>query len=333
VKSFSERSPQRVALAGIVVGALALAFALNFNRLIHSGTTYHADLANAAGLVTGDVVRVSGVDVGELTGIKLHGDRVRISFTVRSNVALPDQTHADVGVLSPLGTEYLALDPAGSGRLAAGAVIPLSRTSVPFTLVGAFEKAGSLASHVDLGTVTKALRAVNRATAERAPTHAALTGLAQLSTTIAKHQAQLATLLRYGDRVTSLLDTRRAALVNIMGQGDEVLQVLATRRAAIAQLLTAVRRLDHQVSSLLTKNRATLGPLLHDLDTITGVLDKNGDALGKAIPLLAAFDRYAANATGSGPFVDLYAPTLLIPDNIVKQCSAPSTRTSNGCRP
>jgi hypothetical protein len=53
--------------------------------------------------------------------------------------------------------------------------------------------------------------------------------------------------------------------------------------------------------------------------------------------VLAAFSRYAANTTGSGPFPDVSVPTLLIPDNLIDQCSRsgafPSINPQVGCRP
>ena len=53
------------------------------------------------------------------------------------------------------------------------------------------------------------------------------------------------------------------------------------------------------------------------------MLAKDSNDFGQAIPILAAFSRYAANTTGSGAFVDVAVPTLLVPDNLAVQCSAP----------
>ena len=65
------------------------------------------------------------------------------------------------------------------------------------------------------------------------------------------------------------------------------------------------------------------------------VFDSND--FGQAIPVLAAFSRYSANSTGSGAFVDVSVPTLLVPDTLSVQCSAagayPSTNPQVGCRP
>ena len=56
---------------------------------------------------------------------------------------------------------------------------------------------------------------------------------------------------------------------------------------------------------------------------MSAVLAKDSNDFGQAIPVLAAFSRYSANTSGSGAFVDVAVPTLLIPDNLAVQCSAP----------
>ena len=53
----------------------------------------------------------------------------------------------------------------------------------------------------------------------------------------------------------------------------------------------------------------------------------------RMIPGLAAFTRYSANVTGSGPFADFVAPTLVVPDNLIAQCSKlGALDPQRGCR-
>lgn len=335
MKRFADLKPIPLAVAGIVVGVVAVGVTLNINAIFGTAETYYADLGAATSLVKGDVVRVSGVDVGTVSGLGLEGDHVRLTFTVERSVHLPAQTRLDVGVLSPLGNEYVALHPQGSGRLDPGATIPVERTTVPLTLVDAFSQAGTVAGQIDVAQVRQALEAVKAATAV-APATAkqALEAVTQLSQTVADHQAELHQLLRSGQQVTGVLDQRRTQIVDVVQQGDQILQVLAARKTAISTLLTSITTLDRQLSELLSKDRSEVTPLLTNLRTIGAVLAKNDAALGKAIPALAAFDRYAANANGSGPFTDLLAPTLLIPDNVIAECAQPGkTTASAGCTP
>ncbi|HET7522966.1 MAG TPA: hypothetical protein VFJ79_02365, partial [Acidimicrobiales bacterium] len=73
--------------------------------------------------------------------------------------------------------------------------------------------------------------------------------------------------------------------------------------------------------------------MLSNLQAVSAFLAKDSSNLGEAIPLLAAFTRYSANVTGSGPFADFVAPTLVVPDNLIAQCAKLGTLDpQRGCR-
>jgi hypothetical protein len=62
------------------------------------------------------------------------------------------------------------------------------------------------------------------------------------------------------------------------------------------------------------------------------MLARDSTDIANTFPLLTAFDRYVANVTGSGPFGDFVLPTLLIPDNVIKQCAKPGAINAlTGC--
>jgi hypothetical protein len=49
--------------------------------------------------------------------------------------------------------------------------------------------------------------------------------------------------------------------------------------------------------------------------------------------LLAAFDRYAANATGSTNFGHVITPALLVPDNALLECFNQGAQNGKVCKP
>jgi hypothetical protein len=84
----------------------------------------------------------------------------------------------------------------------------------------------------------------------------------------------------------------------------------------------------------LAAHQVQVGPLLSDLQTVSGVLAKDGNNIEAAIPLLTAANKYLANVTGSGAFGDFVMPAALIPDNIIAQCSKPgAVNPVTGCNP
>jgi phospholipid/cholesterol/gamma-HCH transport system substrate-binding protein len=321
---FKERNQKRMGAITIIVVVALVFLALNFAKLpfFNNDATYHADFVNAGTLVTGDIVTVAGVHQGLVTKIALHGNRVRVTFTVNKSLRLGIDTGAAVKVLTPIGQEYVELEPAGPGRLTSSSVIPASRTSIPDTLIGDFNTLGSEAGRYNLRQLAKALEATGQ-TFGAVPASAAasaLSGIARFSQILADRESQLETLVSQGANLTGVLNQRSGELVALVGQGDLVLKVLNARRTAIQQLLATTTSLSQNLSEIIDSNRSQISTLLTNLQTVSAVLAKDSTSLADAIPVLSAFDRYAANASGSGPFVDSVIPTSLIPDNIVAEC-------------
>lgn len=337
MKTFRERNPLTVALVCALVLAVVVVGAINFGRLplVSHNTTYRAEFADAAGLTTGDEVTVAGVDVGVVTGLSLDHTVVQVTFTVDAGTALGSRTGAAARVLNPLGTEYLALLPAGGGHLQASRPIPLQRTHVPSTLVGDLNQLAAQSQQIDIHQLEQAIAATSATLSgtSSATTRAALDGLASVSQAIGSQQAQLATLLDQAQQLTAVVNAHSAQLVDLMGQANLFFQVLRRRSAAIGILLQATDQLAQQITRLLSTNRAQLAPLLADLQTVTGVLAKDRGSLQRAIPLFASFSGYAANVTGQGPFGEFVMPGVLIPDNVIKQCAEQASPGTGGLAP
>ncbi|MGI8492621.1 MAG: MCE family protein [Acidimicrobiales bacterium] len=338
MKRFRERNQTIVGLitGGILLAAALLAINVSKLPLINNDVAYHADFANAAGLESGDLVTIAGVKVGTISGLSLRGDRVRVTFKVAGGTKLGSTTEAVGKVLTPVGQEYMELVPSGGGRLEAGGVIPTSRTHIPATLISNLYQLTQQTEQINLPQLVQALNTTT-ATLQGTPssaTAAALSGLARFSQILADRQQQLATLVNDGAQLTGVLSQRSGELVDLIGQSDLVLKVLDQRRQAIKALLDSTSSLSQQLTSLLANNRPQLTALLANLQTVSAVLAKDDTTIGNALPLLAAFDRYTANATGSGPFADLAVPTMLIPDNVIAQCGAKAPFDPTfGCRP
>lgn len=338
MKRFRERNRAAVGAVGVIVVLLLIIGALQFQNLplIHNNTTYQANFASTGGLANGDIVTIDGVKVGSISSMALDGDRVRVNFTV-SGVKLGSNTSAAAKVLSPVGTEYMELSPSGPGNLTRP--IPESRTSIPYNLVTDLSGLGNEIEHYNIPQLEKALNVGSQDLngTPSSETTSAFDGLARMSNVIGNEGQQLAEIVTQGAGLSGVLSERSHQLYDLFGQANLVLSVLQQRKTAITQLLQSTSSLSQEITSILSVNRPELTVLLQNLQTVSAILAKDSNDFGKAIPILAAFSRYAANSTGSGPFLDVALPTLLIPDNLAKQCSAkgayPSSNPQVGCRP
>ena len=335
MRKFRERNLYAVAGISLVVLIVAAYLALNFSKLplISNQTTYQADLATAAGLSKGDVVTIAGVRVGAVTNLQLHGGVARVSFTVSGGPRLGNQTRLDAKVLNPVGVEYLELTPDGPGHLRSP--IPIERTTVPGTLVGDLNQLTTQTQQTNLDQVVRSLQVITQTVGANTPaeTKAALDGVAELSAVFAAKQDEVGQLVVQSDKLANTLNSNSSQLVSLLGEADVVLQVLNQRKAAIDNLLSTTTALTQRLDHLVLDDRSVLDPLLSNLQTVSASLASDSGDLGRAIPLLAAFARYSANVTGSGPFADVVAPGLVIPDNLIAQCAKlGALDPQRGCR-
>jgi phospholipid/cholesterol/gamma-HCH transport system substrate-binding protein len=336
MKRFSERNRVAIALIGSALLVLLTFVAINFSKLplINHHTTFGAAFANSAGLTLGDPVAIAGVDVGNVTGMGLSGSHVLVTFTVQDGISLGQRTSAAAKVLTPLGQEYLNVQPAGPGHLPAGAVILEKRTAETQTIVSTVSNGATAVKGINLAQLERAIGVTDQ-DLEAVPagtTSAMLKGLAHLSNVIGSRSSELAQLVQNVSQLSGTLAQHGNQIFMLLGQGDQVLQVLNERHAAIEQLLTSTASLTTQLQSLLAAHQAQVTPLLNDLETVSSVLAKDGGDLAAAIPLLAAANRYLANVTGSGTFGDFVLPAALIPDNVVAGCAKPgATNSVTGC--
>jgi phospholipid/cholesterol/gamma-HCH transport system substrate-binding protein len=321
---FRERNPIPIAIGGILVIVLLLVGTFNLTKLplpfLPKRTTYQAAFAQAAGIERDNEVRVAGVRVGSVTGVKLDVEhkQVLVTFRVDKGIALGDQTTAAVKLKTLLGTKYMELVPAGGGTLDTHNPIPLSRTTVPFQIYDAFNQFSDTLEDVDTEQLGKALDVLAETFRDsKGNARSALTGLSALSKTIASRDAQLRTLLAGTKKVTAALAARDSELTKLIGDADLVMQVVLARRQIISKLLDDTAKLAAQLTSLVRDNRAEVDPLLDHLHSVVNVLKANLGPLDKAVASLGPFARYTTNATGNGTWLDVYSENLVISDQIL----------------
>ncbi|HEV2889632.1 MAG TPA: MlaD family protein [Frankiaceae bacterium] len=321
--SFREKNPIPIGIAGIVAIVLLLVGSFNLDKLPIPGLggqrEYTAAFTQAAGIAAENEVRVAGVRVGSVTGVKLDlpGKRVLVTFEVK-DVDLGDRTKAAIKLKTLLGTKYLELTPEGSGELAEGSVIPVERTTVPFQIYEAFNELSDTIDDVDTAQLAKALDVLSETFRDtKGNARSALTGLSALSRTIASRDAELRQLLASTKTVIAALAARDGELTRLITDADLVMQVVLQRRQAISALLDDTARLSRALTDLVRDNRAVVDPLLHNLHNVVEVLKDNLSSLDKSVAALGPFARYATNAVGNGTWLDVYSENLVVSDEML----------------
>ncbi|MFC9327636.1 MCE family protein [Kitasatospora sp. NPDC057015] len=325
-----ERNPVLVGAAGLLLLALAGSAAYNADALplVGGGTAYQADFTEAAGLRTGNEVRVAGVKVGRVTAVALDGDRVKVTFKVR-DTWIGDASTAAIGIRTLLGEKYLAVDPLGSAEQDPDTRIPLTRTTSPYDVSKALDGLGQTLGALDTGKISESFAAIAdtfRNTPESV--RGAVDGLSALSRTVADRDEQLARLLAGSWRLTTTLADQNGSFEALLTDGDLLLGELRRRRDAVHALLTGTRDLSAQLAGLVRDEDRQLAPTLDALDRVTGVLRANQAGLDQALALAGPYYRLVGNTLGSGRWFDSYLCGL-VPRNYLPAGTQPET----GCMP
>jgi phospholipid/cholesterol/gamma-HCH transport system substrate-binding protein len=191
------------------------------------------------------------------------------------------------------------------------AVIPVSRTSSPYSLS---EAVGDLATDIQ-GTNTETLNlsldtlsaTLNQIAPQLGP---AFDGLTRLSQALNGRNQTLGELLKGAAGVTGILSERSQQLNTLILNADDLLSVLVARRQAIVRLLASTSAVAKQLSGLVHDNEAKLATSLQKLNSVTAMLEKNRDNIAKALPGLAKYQLAQGETVSSGFYYNPFIPNL-----------------------
>ena len=77
----------------------------------------YADFSSASGLDPGSEIEIAGVQVGQVTDVRLIGTRAQVTLNLRNDIQLQEDAIASIQTKGLLGGRYLVITPGGSDRL------------------------------------------------------------------------------------------------------------------------------------------------------------------------------------------------------------------------
>ena len=313
-KPFSSRNPTTIGAIGLVLIVVLLWASFNAASLpiIGGGKTYSAYFTDDAGLRANDEVRMAGVKVGKVDSIGLHGNQVKVVFTIK-NGWVGDESIVTIKLKTLLGAKYLSVDSIGGKQQNRHHTIPVSRTVSPysFDIYKDFTTLTNTINDIDTTQLASALDTLSSAFSQTPQSvKTVLNGLSRLSTTIASRDASLKQLLSQANVVTGTLAQRDTELQKLFNDGGLILEELNARRDQIHQLLINTTALSIQLEGLVSDNQKTIGPLLDSLQQILATLNANQASLDQGLALLGPFYRVFNNTIGNGRWFDNYICNL-----------------------
>ena len=309
----------RSGFIGLVLIVLIIAVGLTPERLVSWATTIHyqALFSEAGGIAAGNNVLVSGVKVGTVSDVSLQEGDALVTFGANGKVRLGSQTTAHIRTGSLLGARVLTLEPAGSGRMHPSDVIPLSRTSSPYSLSEAVSDLTTNLAATSTNTLNQSLDALSATIDQIAPQLGpTFDGLTRLSRAINSRGETLDTLLKSAADVTGILSGHSQQVNSLILDGNVLLEVLVQRRNAISQLLANVSAVAKELSGLVADNENKLKPTLDRLNSVAAMLEKNRDNIAKALPGLKKYEFTVGESVSNGFYYNAFVPNLAIPELI-----------------
>ena len=301
---------------GAVLIALVILVGLSPERLISWATNvrYQALFSEAGGLAVGNPVTVSGIKVGTVSKVALQQGDALVTFTIKGNIPLGSETSAHIRTGTLLGERMLALESAGGGTMHPMALIPVSRTSSPYSLTEAVSDFTTDTAGTNTATLNQSLdtlsATLDQIAPQLGPTFDAVT---RLSRTLNGRNKTLGDLFKSASDVTGVLSERSQQVNKLILNSDDLLRVLVARRQEIVDLLANTSAVSKQLTGLVHDNESKLAPTLERLNSVLAMLEKNRDNISKALPGLAKFEITVGEAISSMYAYSAFVPNLLIP--------------------
>ena len=311
-------APMALGVVGSIALIAVLLIAVGAPRVAYQARTgaYVAEMANASGLAPGDPVYVAGVPAGQIGTIDLAGDHVRIGFRLDSAQQLGNRTTATVRLRTLLGKRFLDVMPAGVPD--SGTVIPLARTTVPYSLDEVGRKAENAAAGVDQQALTAAMHTVNEAIPDdNTDLRTALAGISSATGVFAQNGGKIDELLRISRSLTDMLVRQNDTLAATAGNAAHIVSALAARRAELGQIVTNLTALLHQLAAVYSAKGQDFSDVVTQLGAVTATLKANVDRIDQTLTKLPPAIRAVTNATGNGNWADVNSPSLVMPDNLL----------------
>jgi phospholipid/cholesterol/gamma-HCH transport system substrate-binding protein len=298
---------------GFVLIVLVIAVGLSPDQLIERATMvrYQAHFADAGGLVARDDVAVSGMKVGAVQDIVLGNGDALVTFTVKGAVRLGSDTTAHIRTGSLLGQRVLALESTGNYAMHPMDVIPLTRTSSPYSLTDAVSDLTTDAAGTDTDSLNHSLQTLSTTLDQIAPQLGpAFDGVTRISQTLNGRNRSLGELLKGAADVTKILSQRSQQVNALILNADDLLKVLMDRRQEIVELLNNTSAVAKQLEAVVHDNESKLAPTLTKLNSVTEMLEKNRDSLSKALPGLAKYQITAGETVSTGYYYTAFVPNV-----------------------
>ena len=262
----------------------------------HHRDTYYAALSNAESLIAKDDVKIAGVTVGQVHGIRVKQGKAIVKFSLDHNIHLRGATAAGMRFQNVIGAKYLYLYPSSDGPvLPKGATLTneVASADVGNFLIdlGGFLRALNPA---DVNAFTRSI--VTALNDNQAKVSSLLDNTATVSQTLGGLDTNIAHIVDNLTTVLTSLQSRDGDLATVIDRLASVSADLATRNDVIDNVIANFTTVNGDLSKLVDSNKVNVDQLTANLQVIADTLKAHTAELNQ--------DLHTASA-GLAPYIEI----------------------------
>jgi phospholipid/cholesterol/gamma-HCH transport system substrate-binding protein len=256
------------------------------NITFQKTTTYKAVFSDVAGLLSATDVRIAGVKVGEVKGIKVFQQKqAEVTFDVDKNIRIPSSSRAEIKYLNLVGGRFLTLEEGpGSAILPKNGVIPITQTKPALdlnVLLNGFKPLFQALNPPDVNRL--AFEIIETLQGEGGTLNDLLIRTASLTNTLADKDQLIGDVISNLNTVLATVDARDNELDQLIVQLQRLFAGLSIDRQAIGDSLSGIDVLTGDLSGLLQDIRPALKPDIDHLGSVAAQLNSQKNDLTKQL--------------------------------------------------
>lgn len=285
-----------------------LAFTIGNVHLFRKTYALSATFDDVTGLLPDDNVKIAGVVVGKVSGVKIVKGRARVSFSVRSSVRLPTDSEAAVRWRNLLGQRYVYLYPGSSSTIIAhGGSVARSRSVVD--LGELFNRLGPIVAAIDPKDVNTFLDTVVGALdGNQQKLSKAIDDLGTLAAGLGSRDQAIGRLITNLDTVAGTIASRDQEIRTVLDNLLQIAQTFSENTAVLDDAVTNLTDYSGNLDYLLSRNRSQIDALLTNLRTITDLVHAKLPALDGTLGGLDQAGQRLFNASRYGDWLNQTIP-------------------------
>ena len=270
--------------------------------------------SDATGVLSGDLVKIAGVNVGKVVNFEVQEGNALITMEINGEVQIPDNARFTIKYRNLVGQRVINIerpDVPSSDMLEEGEIVPVAQTTPSLDLSVVFNSLRPLIQTTnpdDINTVARAVLEVFKG--READFEAVLGNFGELAQTLTGGGNRLSRLITDLDDLAKLLNKESGKLGVGIDRFTELMEALAdvtpTLKRAIVKLDTASR----DFGEFLVKNEDNIKRDLKDLAFILGIVDDELGSLDRVAKNLKEVLLATARSQSYGEYWNLYVVNL-----------------------